>query len=501
MHRDASLAAAADRATRWDVLIIGGGATGLGAAVDAAARGYRTLLLEQHDFAKATSSRSTKLVHGGVRYLRQGNISLVRESLHERARLLRNAPGLTRLQRFLVPAYGVFDRSFYGVGLKLYDALAGRFSLGTSEIVSREEALRELPTLQPQGLRGGVSYFDGQFDDARLAVALAQKLHVLGGWAVNYVRVVQLLKEAGRTVGVTVRDEMGGAEWEIRARVVVNATGAFSDAIRQFDEPGGRARVAVSQGTHLVLDRRFLPGTTALMVPKTADGRVLFAIPWHGRVLVGTTDTPVDEPRLEPRPLAGEVEFLLTEAGRYLAETPRPSDVVSVFAGLRPLVNSADGRNTAKLARDHAIVVSESGLVSITGGKWTTYRHMGEDVVNVAASVGGLATRNCDTRDLSLPGSAEQPALDDITSDIVRRQVREEMATSLEDVLARRTRHLILDPRATLEAAPRVAALLARELDRDPIWEHNQRLAFRALASGYLWPPTDNAPDMLPEQH
>ena len=494
MNRDESLQAIEQRGERWDVLVIGGGASGLGAAVDAAARGYRTLLLEQHDFAKGTSSRSTKLVHGGVRYLRQGNISLVRESLRERALLLRNAPHLTRQQSFIVPAYGRTDRAFYGLGLKLYDALAGRFSLGPSKIMTRDEALRELPTVQPAGLRGGVRYFDGQFDDARLALCLAQTLHDLGGVAANYVRVARFVKQHGRISGVIAQDMESGREHEVTARVVINATGVFTDDVRRLDDIGSARLVAASQGAHIVVDRAFLPGDSALMVPKTNDGRVLFAIPWHGRVVIGTTDTPVHETPLEPRPLAREIDFLLEHAARYLAKAPSESDILSTFAGLRPLVRIGTDVHTARLSRDHTIEVSDAGLVTIAGGKWTTYRQMGQDVVDMAATVTGLKTRLSRTRDLPLHGAGESADLPGLENELsaarIHRYVRYEMARTVEDVLARRTRLLMLDARAALAAAPGVAAALAAELQRDAAWQQAQLVSFRALAAGYLWNPS-----------
>jgi glycerol-3-phosphate dehydrogenase len=486
MNRQLSLQALEDHGTCWDVLIIGGGATGLGAAVDAAARGYRTLLVEQHDFGKATSSRSTKLVHGGVRYLKQGNISLVRESLHERSRLLHNAPQLTRRQSFIVPAYGAFDRPFYGIGLKMYDALSGKFSLGPSQLISRDEVLREMPFVQSARLRGGVRYFDGQFDDARLVIALANTLHDLGGFAVNYVRVTRLLKEGTRISGVITQNQESGCEFEIKARVVINATGVFTDAVRQLDDFASHAMVSASQGAHVVVDRRFLPGENALMVPKTKDGRVLFAIPWHGRIVLGTTDTPVHETPLEPRPMAKEIEFLLEHARLYLAKAPGERDILSTFAGLRPLVKAGAGEATKKLSRDHTIVVSNSGLVTITGGKWTTYRKMGEDVVNTAAQVGGLVARASRTHDLPLRGES---APENISADIVRRFAREEMARTVEDVLSRRTRTLLLDARGAMELAPTVAAALAMELQRDEAWQRDQIDSFCTLAQQYLWPP------------
>jgi glycerol-3-phosphate dehydrogenase len=517
MNRDEALRALEEHG-EWDVLIIGGGATGLGAAVDAAARGYRTLLLEQHDFAKGTSSRSTKLVHGGVRYLRQGNVSLVRESLRERARLLRNAPHLAHRQSFIVPAYDQWGRTFYGVGLKLYDLLAGKFSLGPSKLVSRHDALDALPNVQPAGLCGGVQYFDGQFDDARLALTLAQTVFDLGGVALNYTPVIRLMKETGRVRGVIARDAESNREFELRARVVINATGVFTDSVRRMDRPATAPMVTASQGSHIVVNRSFLPGNCALMIPKTADGRVLFAIPWHNHLVIGTTDTPVVESSLEPRPLAQEIEFLLEHAARYLAKGPVASDILSTFAGLRPLVNPAAAQDTSRLSRDHTIVVSDAGLVTITGGKWTTYRKMAEDVVDKAAQIGDLPARVCATHELRLHGvpaeskepsplsiygsdaekihalastkkswtSPIHPRLPYLAAEVVW-SVRHEMARNVEDILARRSRALFLDARAAIEAAPRVAELMAGESGCDEAWQQWQVADFKELATHYLW--------------
>ncbi len=549
MNRERSLARlAGELAARrpWDVLVIGGGATGLGAAVDAAARGYRTALLEGYDFAKGTSSRSTKLAHGGVRYLRQGDLSLVIEALHERGLLLRNAPHLVRHLRFVVPSYEWWEGPFYGAGLKVYDLLAGRLGLGPSRQLSRAETLALLPTVEPAGLRGGVVYHDAQFDDARLAVTLARTLDDLGGVPANAVRVVGLLKAPGPPgphgliAGVTARDEESGETFEVPARVVINATGVFADAVRRLDEPGAPPLLAPSQGVHLVLDRRFLPGDSAILVPHTDDGRVLFAVPWLGRVIVGTTDTPVAAAALEPRPLPQEIDFLLGHAGRYLTGHPRASDVLSCFAGLRPLIAPASGMpaggaggaggavggGTAALRRDHLVQVAPSGLVTVTGGKWTTYRRMGQDAVDAAAAVAGLPDRPSVTATLRLHGAPAAAAgagpatsgagggggggdhaLDDPelaglvaerpewgerlhprlpyrAADVVW-AARHEMARSVEDALARRTRALLLDARASVEAAPRTAALLAAELGRDDAWQRRQVAAYRELARGY----------------
>src|SRR5436305_5152015 len=502
----------------WDLLVVGGGATGLGTAVEAAARGFRTLLAEAGDFAGGTSSRSTKLVHGGVRYLRQGDVGLVLEALRERGRLLANAPHLVRELAFVVPTYAAWERPFYGIGLKLYDLLAGRLGLGPSRRLSREEALARLPTLEPAGLRGGIVYQDAQFDDARLAIALARTLVDLGGTAVNYMPVTGLLKEGGLVRGALARDAESGEEHAVRARVVVNAAGVFADAVRHLDDPASPPVIAPSQGVHLVLDRSFQPGDSAILVPHTADGRVLFAVPWHGRVVVGTTDTPVDRPALEPRPLAPEIEFLLTHAARYLTRDPAPADVLACFAGLRPLVRPAAGagRDTAALSRDHALLVSPSGLVTLAGGKWTTYRRMGEDAVDHAALLAGLPEAPSVSATLPLHGwtgasaplaegtayGADLPALDRLAGErpgwgeplhprLPYRvceavwAVRHEMARTVEDVLARRTRALLLDARASVEAAPAVARLLAAELGRDAAWERQQVSAYGELARGY----------------
>ncbi len=513
------LSRAIDPAVTWDVLVIGGGATGLGTAVESAARGYTTLLLEQADFAKATSSRSTKLIHGGVRYLRQGNIALVLEALRERGLLMRNAPHLVHNLSFVVPNYDWWEGPFYGIGLKLYDMLAGDLGLGPSRMLSRDETLERIPTLERDGLRGGVVYNDGQFDDARLAITLARTLDGLGATAVNYMQVVRLVRHRALVVGVAARDLEGGGEHEIRARVVVNATGVFADTIRIMDDPGARPVIAPSQGVHLVLDRSFQPGASAIMVPHTDDGRVLFAVPWHERVIVGTTDTPVNATSLEPRPLGDEVEFLLTHASRYLTQDPRPEDVLSLFAGLRPLVrpNGDAGRSTAAVSRDHALLIATSGLVTITGGKWTTYRKMGEDTVDEAAAVAGLPERSCLTRELRLHGwreadgepppydvygseaaelrrlAAADPSLDALLhprlpykAAQVIHAVRHEMARTVEDVLARRTRALLLDARASIECAAQVARLMAGELSRDESWCRGQVEEYGRLASGYL---------------
>ncbi len=516
MKRDDMLAALGDSQRPWDFLIIGGGSTGLGTAVEAASRGYRTLLLEQSDFAKGTSSRSTKLIHGGVRYLEQGDVGLVLEALRERDLLRRNAPHLVRALGFVVPAYRAWEKPYYWMGLKLYDVLAHSRILGATRALAPEEALELLPTLQAGGLRGGVLYFDAQFDDARMAVNLAKTLVENGGAALNYMQVTALVKSNGRVQGVRARDVESGEERELRARIVVNATGVFTDAVRRLDNPAAQDLVRPSQGIHLALEASFLPGSTALMVPRTDDGRVLFAIPWHGAVLLGTTDTEVSEISLEPRPLEQEIDFLLDHAGRYLTRAPQRNDVRSVFAGLRPLVQKSRGESTATVSRDHALLISRSGLVTITGGKWTTYRKMGEDVVTQATVAAGMRVRPSMTRRLHIHGWLDKPEREDhlavYGSDAPRLRAliaerpewsrplhaclpclcgevvwaaRYEMARTVEDVLARRTRALFLHARASIEAAAAVAALMAAELGRDADWEQKQVESFRQVAEGY----------------
>ncbi len=488
MNRDESLFQIRET-PQWDVLVIGGGATGLGAALDAASRGYRTALVERGDFACATSSRSTKLIHGGVRYLRQGNLTLVRDALHERSHLLANAPALVHPLPFLIPAHSLAEKLYYAAGLKVYDALAGRHGLQPSRLVSRAEAAEMAPTMD--GLAGGVLYYDGQFDDARLAIALAQTLAEQGGAPLNYAPVTSLLRRRGRVAGAVIRDLESGADYEIAARVVINATGIFSDALRQLDDPTAPALIAPSQGAHLVLPKSYLPGETAILLPETADGRVLFAIPWQGRTLLGTTDTPRPVAEANPQPLAEEVAFLLEHAREYLGWTIQPNDILSSYAGQRPLVKSAPDQTTAQLSRDHVVTVSSAGLVTILGGKWTTYRKMAEDTVDTALQTAGLPQRECRTASLRLAvaarireeqGELVHPRLPCRWPEI-HRAVQQEMARTLEDVLFRRTRAAILDAKAAAEAAPAIAAAMAGILGRDEAWQSSQVAAHRATTS------------------
>ncbi|MGO4277322.1 glycerol-3-phosphate dehydrogenase [Cupriavidus sp. OV038] len=520
------------REARWDVIVIGGGATGLGTAVDAASRGYRTLLLEAADFAKGTSSKATKLVHGGVRYLAQGNISLVREALHERGLLARNAPHLVWPLGFVVPAYQMFDQPFYGIGLKVYDMLAGSLNLSGSRWLNHRETLEAAPTLAEhvggRPLRGGNLYFDGQFDDARLAVALMRTLFDVGGTAVNYMRVTGLSQKNGVITGVTAQDALdgngngngeGSETFPLRADCVINATGVWVDAVRQMEDGQARTMVAPSQGVHLTIPRSFLPGDRAILIPKTDDGRVLFVVPWNGHTIVGTTDTPRHDLPLEPRAGADDVDFILETAARYLSRDPTRADVTSVWAGLRPLVKATGEASTASLSREHTILVSKAGLITVTGGKWTTYRKMAEDVVETAIQRQLLPAAPGRTADLPLHGATGLPAdlpapgsgspdryygadlplvhalpgadvlvvpETGLTEAHVRFAARHELARRVEDVLARRNRALFLDARAALAGAPRVAAILAEELGHDAAWQARELESFGALAKGYL---------------
>lgn len=505
----------------WNVIIIGGGATGLGAAVDAATRGLKTLLLEANDFAKGTSSRSTKLVHGGVRYLEQGDIPLVLEALRERGLLHRNAPHLVHHLSFIVPRYQWWEGPFFGIGMKVYDALAGRLNLASSKILSRKETIARIPNIEIENLLGGVEYFDGQFDDARLAITLAQSAVDHEACVLNYMRVTGLRKAGGMVNGVFCQDVETGKRFELRARVVINATGIFSDEIRLMDEPQAPRVVQPSQGVHLVFDRDFLQGDSAIMVPHTDDGRVLFVIPWHGKVLVGTTDTAMEKAEIEPHALDEEVGFILRNAARYLARDPGEKDILSIFAGQRPLVRppGKDGAATKAISRNHEVLVSNSGLVTIVGGKWTTYRKMAEDTLDHAALIGGFEDKACVTEtlllhgwrspnanplptDLSVYGSdasqvealaAEDPTLNELLHPRLPYRkativwaAQYEMARTVEDALSRRTRALFLDAHAAVEAAPAAAALLAHELGRDSAWQNAQITEFTALAQNYL---------------
>jgi glycerol-3-phosphate dehydrogenase len=501
----------------WDVIIIGGGATGLGAAVDAACRGYKTLLLERFDFAKGTSSRATKLVHGGVRYLAQGNIKLVRDALKERGLLLKNAPHVSSKMQFVIPNYTWWAKIYYGIGLKIYDALSGKLGLGNTNIVSSKKAIEYLPEIETKNLCGAVIYTDGQFDDARLAINLAQTAVENGATVLNYMAVTGLLKEGSQVTGVVCKDAFSENTYQLKAKVVINATGVFVDDIMNMDNNDGENIVAPSQGIHLVIEKKFFTSDKALMVPKTSDGRVLFAVPWHNYVIVGTTDTAVNKIDIEPLPLQEEVNFILQNLNQYLSADIKTGDVKSVFVGLRPLVKRKGAKNTSLLARDHTIIISESKLITITGGKWTTYRKMAEEVINNATLVGNLPKQKSTTTDLHIHGYTKEQIGEEhlkvygsdaveikrlylekslwqekihVNFEYTKAQiiwaVRHEMALTVEDVLARRIRMLFLDATSAMEAAPIVAKIMATEMNKNDDWINEEIKSFNTLAIQYL---------------
>lgn len=506
------------RGESFDILVIGGGATGLGTAVDATSRGYKVALVEGADFAKGTSSKSTKLAHGGVRYLQNGDISLVLEALKERGLLCQNAPHLVKNLGFVIPTYDWWSSPFYGVGLKVYDLMAGKLGIGPSKTITKEETLRYIPNVRKEGLRGGVLYYDGQFDDARLSISLALTAHERGAAIANYLRVVGLIKSHELVTGVEVLDELTGEKFSIYAKVVVNCTGVFADDILQMDDPKAAPTIRPSQGVHIVLDKSFLPGDQAIMVPQTTDGRVLFAVPWHNVVVVGTTDTPLKDKSLDPIAQSTEIDFILENAGRYMAKKPTRSDILSIFAGLRPLAASSDNSQTTKeVSRHHKVLVSPTGLISVLGGKWTTFRKMGEDAVNNAVIIGGLPQRKSQTEHLPIHGYEALPDWSDplhvyglhrkklhnrierkkeislskkfaIYPAQIRWAVKKEMAVTLEDVLARRIRAVLFDAGEARRIALDVAKIMAKHLKKDSDWIENQVRDFDKFSLPYLVP-------------
>jgi|TARA_B110000238_G_C16142727_1_gene447327 glycerol-3-phosphate dehydrogenase len=504
-----------DKVDEWDVIIIGGGASGLGVAIDSANRGYKTLLLEKNDFAKGTSSRSTKLVHGGVRYLQNGDISLVIEALKERGIMRINAPHLVRDLSFVIPSYEWWTSPFYGIGLKVYDMMAGKLGLGPSTILNREETLALIPNVSQEGLNGGVIYNDGQFDDARMAISMALTASQEGACLINYINVNGINKENELITGVRIEDQISGKKKNIKSKVVINATGVFSDEIIALDQPNAKPMIRPSQGVHLVIEKSFLNGDHAIMVPQTSDGRVLFAVPWNDYVVLGTTDTPINETLEEPIALDSEIEFILKNAGAYMTKKPTRKDVKSVFAGLRPLAASEKNKESTKeISRHHKIIVSTSGLISVLGGKWTTYRKIAEDTVNTLQAVGGLPERQCNTKTLPIFGYETHSDWNDpmhyygteskkiiainakkalvslsekffITENQIIWAIQEEMAINLEDVLARRTRCLFLDAFETEKIAPKVASIIAKKLGHDNAWIKNELKQFNNLIKKY----------------
>ncbi|MBJ6367164.1 glycerol-3-phosphate dehydrogenase/oxidase [Snuella sedimenti] len=504
--------------TNWDILIIGGGATGMGAAIDAASRGYKTLLIEKEDYGKGTSSKSTKLIHGGVRYLQQGNVSLVLEALKERALLKNNAPHIVHDLKFVVPTYDWWESPFYGIGLKMYDWLAGKEGFGDSKLLSKKETVRLLPTITQKDLRGGVIYHDGQFDDTRLLINMMQTAKEQGATILNYHEFLNFTKtKDGIINGGEINDTINNKQFTVKAKAIVNATGVFSDTIRNMDDSTVSKIITGSQGVHIVLDKSFLPGDTAIMIPETNDGRVLFAVPWHDKIIVGTTDTIVKEYLYEPMPQKEEIDFLLKHTAKYLTKNPTRDDVKSVFVGLRPLVKNGNVEDTKSISREHVIEVSNNGLVTIAGGKWTTYRKMAEDTIDKAAMIASLPHVKSRTEYLNIHGHKTNIKPNDFLGvygtdadlilDLVEKRpelkekihpehqiikgqvvwsIQNEDAKTIEDFLARRTRLLFLDAKASLQSANIVAEIFKQELNLSDEWKQKEILRFTKLANQYL---------------
>jgi glycerol-3-phosphate dehydrogenase len=519
MNREVALKKISENNSTFDIIIVGGGATGIGIALEASTRGYKTLLLEKSDFTKSTSSKSTKLVHGGVRYLAQGDLGLVREACVERGLLLQNAPHLVKNQSFVIPTFNWFDEVMYTVGLTFYDLLAGRYSLGRSLRISKSKAIKHLPTLNSKIITAGVLYHDGQFDDSRLAINALQTAVEKGAVVINYMSVNGLMKdENGIVNGVEAFDEERKDTLYIYGKAVINATGVFADDLLQMDCPSKRNTIRSSQGVHLVLDRSFLPGDSALMIPKTDDGRVLFAVPWHGKVVVGTTDTPIDKPSLEPIALDNEIEFILKTTGKYLTKTPTREDVLSFFAGLRPLAAPKNGEaKTKEISRSHKIFISQSQLFTMIGGKWTTFRRMAQDMIDKIEKTKGWDRTKTATKHLKLHGYIKNIDLNDPlyfygsdkaqiislqeTNTAYKQMISEklnvceaqvvwavhhEMARTVEDFLSRRVRCLLLDAKESVLMAPKVSEIMARELGRDGTWAKDQVTEFENIAKNYI---------------
>lgn len=504
--------------SEWDIVIIGGGATGLGSALDAASRGYKTLLIEKYDFAKGTSSKSTKLVHGGVRYLANGDVKLVFSALKERGLIFKNAPHVSFVQSFVIPSYSLFNKLKFLIGLKIYDWMAGSLRIGKSTLLGKDEVVSKLPKIKTKGLNGGIQYFDGQFDDSRLALNLGQTAASYDAALLNYAEAVAIQKDSqGKVNGLTFVDRETNESYTVKAKAIINATGIFVDDILKLDTPKHKNIVRPSQGSHIVIDKKFLGNEDALMIPETSDGRVLFGVPWHDKVLLGTTDTPINEHQIEPRPLEEEIEFILNTAKEYLENPPQRKDVLSVFAGLRPLAAPTSGNenSTKEISRDHKLIKGESNLITITGGKWTTYRKMAEETIDMAIAVGKLKHEPCKTTNLPIhgytlekhaghwqvygsdvekiqalaknnPALAERlhPQYDFIAAEVVW-ACHHEMINKVEDFLARRIRLLLLDAHASLAIAPKVASIMAQELHKDQQWIDNEMESYKKLVARY----------------
>ena len=503
-----------NKVLEWDIVIIGGGASGLGIAVDASKRGYKTLLLEKHDFGKGTSSRSTKLIHGGVRYLQNGDITLVIESLKERGILKRNAPHLVQDLSFVIPTYDWWASPFYGIGMKIYDMMAGKLGLGKSVIISKGETEKLIPNVNKKGLRGGVIYHDGQFDDSRMAITLALSANPKKTALLNYCNVDGLMKKNNEIVGLSFTDSINSKKYQVKSKVVINATGVFAEDIIRMDQPQIKKMIQPSQGVHIVLEKKFLKSKHAILIPQTSDGRVLFAVPWKNYVVVGTTDTQIKNASEEPKPLKEEIDFILKNASKYMTIKPKKDDIKSVFAGLRPLAATSDKKSTKEVSRSHKIDISPSGLISVLGGKWTTYRKISEDAIDTAISINKLKKKKCKTKKTKLFGYKKKVDFSDpmhvygslkkkveslggiddnkslstkfyISNNIIEWSIIHEMALTVEDILARRTRCVFLDSNESKLIAPSVAKKMADVLEKDQEWIDSELKNFNKLIKNY----------------
>lgn len=500
----------------FDVIVIGGGATGLGVAVESVTRGYRTLLLEAYDYGKGTSSKSTKLVHGGIRYLANFDFALVKEGLEERYYFLNNAPHVAKKQSYLIPFHGFFEKVKYSLGIALYDKFAKNKKIGKSRFLSKKQMLSQAPQINLRGLSGGAIYYDGVFDDTRMLVTLLRTFEEQGGVAFNYHPVTDFTYQGNRINGVKVLNSLQDQQLEFSAKVVINATGTLTDILLNKAEPQLQHKtISVAQGTHLVFDKAIFNSPHCLVIPETSDGRILFVSPWHDKIIVGTTDVPIEQPSIEPVAQPAEIAFILETLNRYTAKPVTKEQVRSVFCGQRPLVCDPTEKATKKISRKHEILETANGLISIVGGKWTIYRRMGEDTINYAVQRNYLPASQSVTQNFKLFGYSTSvlesvlsvygsqadailtiqkqtanfakihPDLPYLQAEVIY-QVREEHAKTVEDVLARRTHAVLLDAKAARQSAKLVAQLMATELDCDEVWVERQVQAFENFITAYI---------------
>ncbi len=490
----------------WDIIIIGGGATGMGIALDATTRGLKTLLVEKGDLANGTSSRSTKLVHGGVRYLKQFHFKLVFEAIKERKIILKNAPHLSSALPFIIPIYSYFNMLYYGIGLFLYEMLAGwESNIGRTTLLSRKSTINNLPFIKTKNLKGGILYYDAQFNDSQLCIDIAATATNNDATIINYFECADFIKSNEKVIGIQGVDRLSQKKYTIKGKNIINATGVFSDTILQMDDPQKSSIIKPSKGVHLVFND---PGKTltkyALMSPIKQDDRVIFVIPWMGKLLVGTTDTPIEKITTEPAASMEDVAYLLNLYNSLSENKIDKNSVVSMFAGLRPLIKLSDEDATALISREHSILTSASGIITIAGGKWTTYRKMAEDVMELVIANQKLPNSKCKTEYISVDISAVKnktiesyilsdkslaekihPAFSFTKAQVVY-AIQHEMAMTIEDVLARRIRLLFLDAKAAIEAAKEVAKIFVNYANKEDEQMKEQMVAFEKIANKYL---------------